>query len=188
MAIVRRITEANIKEITTFGNLCDVIMEKIRCYSTEDSAIHIIMENYNELSIKSSERRRRAKTTKGKVCEVISEKQPLPDMDEFFTNISNKISLQNFFVDHNIATFKSATPLYIAGGSRDDPNKCIRIKNSVSKTKPNFCASHEEADDRIMFQIQKLYEKIIIAKLRLSLMIQIYLLFYFIISKIIGVT
>ena len=80
-------------------------------------------------------------------------------MDEFFTNISNKISLQNFFVDHNIVTFKSAKPLYIAGGSRDDPNKCIRIKNSVSKTKPNFNASHEEADDRIMFQIQKLYEK-----------------------------
>ena len=117
------------------------------------------MENYKHMSIKSSERRRRADKPPGRLCEVVSAKQPLPDMEDFFTNLDNKISLQNFFVKYHMATYKSSKPLFIAGGLVDDPKRCTQIKNGYVKEKPLFRASHEEADDRIMYTIQQLYQK-----------------------------
>ena len=42
------------------------------------------MENYKQMSIKSAERVRRAGTDPGIFCEVTSEEQPLPAMDDFY--------------------------------------------------------------------------------------------------------
>ena len=45
------------------------------------------------MSIKSAERRRRAgNKDPGPFCNVVSEQQPLPDMEVFCTNLDNKIS------------------------------------------------------------------------------------------------
>ena len=131
-----------LSNVTTFGSLCDCIMGIITSYGKQSNALHIVMENYKHMSIKSSERRRRADKPPGRLCEVVSAKQPLPDMDDFFTNLDNKISFQNFFVKYHVATYKSSKPLFIAGGLIDDPERCKRIKNGYVKEKPSFRASH----------------------------------------------
>ena len=79
-------------------------------------------------------------------------------MIEFFTNLDNKISLQNFFVNYCLVNYTEAKPLY-TGGLKEDPEKCLRIVNGEVTESTPLRASHEEADDRMMFTIQQLYNK-----------------------------
>ena len=53
-----------------------------------------------------------------------------------------------------IAHYKSTKPLYIAGGLTDDPDKCTVISGGEAKEAVAYRASHEEAEDRIMFSNQ----------------------------------
>ena len=71
----------------------------------------------------------------------------------------NKKSFQNFLVKHCMVHYKSAKPLYLAGGLTEDPDKCTVISAGEVKEAQAYRASHEEADDRIMLNIQQLYIK-----------------------------
>ena len=103
------------------------------------------------MSIKGAARATRA-TKDGKfnvnaVCEVVSEEQSLPSpLDDFFDRQSNKISYQNLFVQYCSSHYISAKPLYLAGGLISDPDKYSELR-----------ASHEEADDNIMFSVSKIH-------------------------------
>ena len=55
--------------------------------------------------------------------------------------------------------YKSTKPLYIAVGLTDDPDKCTVISCDETKEAVAYRASHEEADDRMMFSIHQLYQK-----------------------------
>ena len=57
------------------------------------------------------------------------------------------------------STLQVHKPLYIAGGLTDDPDKCTVISGGEAKEAVAYRASHEEADDRMMFSIHQLYKK-----------------------------
>ena len=123
--------------------------------------IHLILENYKDMSIKGAARATRAtkdgNLNVGAVCEVVSEEQSLPSpLDDFFDRQSNKISYQHFFVKYCSSHYKSAKPLYLAEGLKSDPDKCTVISDGLINEAIEFRASHEEADDRIMFSVAKI--------------------------------
>ena len=163
MSVVRRFSSVKMSNVKSFGSFTAMILGAIISYGSASDAIHVVLENYSELSIKSAERARRAtkdgKKTAPIYCEVVSVEQTLPtSFEEFFRRTSNKVSLQNFFVDYCRKHYSSDKSLYIAGGGRSDPDKCIKITGGAWEEAKVYRASHEEADDRMMYSINKLYE------------------------------
>ena len=80
-------------------------------------------------------------------------------MKDFWNRIENKLSLQNYFVSYCATHYQSSKPLYIAGGLSKDPAKCSLIIDGNVTDAGNFRATHEEADDRIMFSIQQINQR-----------------------------
>ena len=161
MSVTRRFSAVQMEGVQTFGSFTGKILDAAIHYGRDSDSIHIVLENYSAISVKSAERLRRAtkvQPSKGLSCDVVSEQQKLPSsFDEFFGRTCNKISFQNFFVRFCIAHYGSEKPLYIAGGGESDPDMCIIIKNNGNEEAKEMRASHEEADDRIMFSINKIY-------------------------------
>ena len=123
------------------------------------SEIHVILENYKTISIKSATRKRRQGSV-GQLCRIVSDEQPLPEMKDFWNRTENKMSLQNCFVNYCATHYRSSKPLYIAGGLSEDPAKCSLIIDGNVTDVGNFRATHEEADDRIMFcSIQQINQR-----------------------------
>ena len=81
-------------------------------------------------------------------------------MDDFFSRLENKVSLQHHFVNYCFRNYTSSLPLYIAGGLEGDPERCSVIFGGMVKEAESYRASHEEADDRIMYSIQQIYLRI----------------------------
>ena len=111
-------------------------------------------KNYRHISLKTAERIRRAvkggNIDPGVYCEVLSEKQLLPTpFRDFFKRLTNKISLQNFFLDYCVTKYNGTKPLYIAGGLKNGPVRCSIILNSKIEEAKEFRASHEEADNKM---------------------------------------
>ena len=163
MSVVRRFSSTKMDNVKSFGQFCSILLKAIVSYGHESETIHIILENYSDISIKSSERKRRTAKAMGNIqplfCEVVSEEQRLPaSFTDFFARTSNKISFQNFFVVYSSRHYLSDKPLFIAGGDSSDPDKCIKIESGTSEEAKLFRASHEEADDRLMYSINKIYE------------------------------
>ena len=59
MGIMRKLTSIDLKDVNTFGDLCKLFLRSVFSYSKTSKEIHIMMENYKSLSIKSAERQRR---------------------------------------------------------------------------------------------------------------------------------
>ena len=90
---------------------------------------------------KSSERLRRA-TTVGNRCEVLTDDQPLPDLNNFYSlTETKKVSRTSSL---SIAWY-IIKPLYLAGGLTEDTDKCTVISAGEVKEAPAYRASHEEA-------------------------------------------
>ena len=92
-------------DVKTFGSFCEKILNNVTSYGQQSEQIHLILENYKDMSIKGAARATRAtkdgNLNVGAVCEVVSEEQSLPSpLDDFFDRQSNKISYQNFFVKY----------------------------------------------------------------------------------------
>ena len=82
IGIMRKLTSINRKDVNTFGDLCNLFLRSVFSYSKMSKEIHVIMENYKPLSIKSAERQRR-QLNNVQLCQVIADKQPLPDLKDF---------------------------------------------------------------------------------------------------------
>lgn len=159
MSVVRKITSVELKGAKSFGSLCGIILNAVLSYGAMSDQVHLIFENYKTFSPKASERIRRSKASNviGRPCHVVADDQRLPDWDEFNSLIENKSSLQDFFAHYCTRNYKSDKPLYLAGGLQQDPNKCTMITSGKVSEAQSYRASHEEADDRIMFSIQQIY-------------------------------
>ena len=93
MGVMRPLTAVVLIGVNTFGELCDRFLKIIISYGTLSEEIHVVMENYRAISIKSATRNKRQKRF-GKLCNVVSEDQLLPDMREFWDRMENKRSIQ----------------------------------------------------------------------------------------------
>ena len=79
-----------------FGSLVDLLLNVILSYGRYCGEIHIVFDDYQDTSLKSSERLRRAKVKNAKNCQVVSREQVIPEWSEFFSNTKDKKSLQSF--------------------------------------------------------------------------------------------
>ena len=120
MTVARRLTAVELKNVSSFGALCQTIINIVLIYGAKSDEVHVILENYKEYSPKASERARRSQRI-GKLCEVVADDQQLPEWSEFYSRVENKKSLQNFFVSYCINHYKSDKPLFLAGGLLADP-------------------------------------------------------------------
>ena len=101
-------------------------------YGKKSDQIHVILENYKDISIKGATRASRVTNdghlNVGAVSEVVSDEQSLPSpMDDFFHRQSNKISFQDFFVRYCFTNYTSAKPLNLAGGLKFDPGGIAQL-------------------------------------------------------------
>ena len=55
MGIMRKLTSINLKNVDKCGDLCKLFLQSVLSYSKMRKEIHIIMEAYKPLSIKSAE-------------------------------------------------------------------------------------------------------------------------------------
>ena len=95
MGVMRPLTAVVLIGVNTFGELCDRFLKIILSYGKLSEEIHVVMENYRAISIKSATRNKRQKRF-GKLCNVVSEDQLLPDMRAFWDRMENKRSIQKF--------------------------------------------------------------------------------------------
>ena len=105
MAVVRRITSVQLKNISTFGSFCKFLLNILLSYAAQSEELHVVLETDKELSPKGAERLRRSGGQVSKVCEVVADDQQLPDWTEFFSSTQNKASFQDFFVNFCIRTY-----------------------------------------------------------------------------------
>jgi len=121
-----------------------------------------------ENSVKQQERDRRNKT---QVTETIitNVQQALPvEINSFWGSISNKMQLQQSFIDWIQKTYDGQIPIFLGGAIKEDITSCYKLENSTTTTQNRLKCMHEEADDRMMFHINHAiqidrFKKIIVA-------------------------
>ena len=79
MSVTRKLSSVELKDATTFGDLCHALLRCVSSYTHKSTEVHLILKNYKVMSPKSSERLRRA-TSVGIPCKVLTDNQPLPDL------------------------------------------------------------------------------------------------------------
>ena len=60
MSVTRKLSSVELKDVTTFGDLCHALLRCLSSYTYESTEVHLILKNYKVMSPKSSERLRRA--------------------------------------------------------------------------------------------------------------------------------
>ena len=74
MAIVRKLTSVKLADVETFGSFCEKILNNVTSYGQQSEQIHLILENYKDMSIKGAARATKdGNLNVGAVCEVVSE-------------------------------------------------------------------------------------------------------------------
>ena len=96
---------------------------------------------------------RRKKSTPINVT-ITSTDQTLPvEMDSFWSSSKNKVELQMCFINWICSTYIGSKHVYLGGCHPDDITKCVKISNGIREDVRLLRCDHEEADDRIMYQV-----------------------------------
>ena len=105
---------------------------------------------YIEQSIKEHERERRSKTD-GINTAINRRDQSLPvDMNRFWSSTTNKVCLQQFFINWVCENYKDQRQVYLDGSHENDLSACLRVTDGKGNYVRLLKCDHEEADDRIM--------------------------------------
>ena len=83
MSVTRKLSSVELKDVTTFGDICHVLLRCVSSYTYKSTEVHLILKNYKVMSPKSSEWIRWA-TSLGIPCKVLTDDQPLPDLRQFY--------------------------------------------------------------------------------------------------------
>ena len=60
MSVTRKLSSVELKDVTTFGDLCHALLRCISSYTHKSTELHLILEYYKVISPKASEQLRRA--------------------------------------------------------------------------------------------------------------------------------
>ena len=74
-------------------------------------------------------------------------------MDKFWSSSSNKMQLQQSFIEWMKANYIAQKPLYLGGANKEDMTSCYKVVDGNITLQPLLKCTHEEADDRLMFHI-----------------------------------
>jgi len=142
-------------KLKTFSDLAANLWATFEGLSRSCCRTDIIFDLYNESSIKGSERCRRSKT-QGVYTTASRFDQPLPvELEKFWSVSSNKISFQQFFTDWLTNKYVVINIVYLGGSNKEDEFSCMQVLNGLMKEEPLLKCSHEEADDRILFNLSQ---------------------------------
>ena len=120
--------------LKTYEDLARHLWGTFQGLSTTSQRIDIIFDLYLDRSIKQGERNRRSK--EGVVeTTILQLNQALPvEMEKFWGSSSNKMQLEQIFIEWVLASYKGSRPLFL-GVNKDDITSCILISNGeVRKT------------------------------------------------------
>ena len=135
--------------------------------SSGSMRLDIIFDIYLDGNIKQNERQRRSKD----IVEITiaSIHQPLPvEMDKFWGSASNKMQLEQIFLDWFISFYKGSLPVFLGGANKVDITSCYKVSDGVSTDQEDLKCFHEEADDRMLFHVthsikKDSFKKVVIA-------------------------
>jgi len=167
MAFCRKVPIKKMK-LCTFEDLFKSLWFTFQHLSSKSSRLDIVFDIYLENSVKQQERDRRIKK---QVTETIitNVQQALPvEIQSFWGSSSNKMQLQQSFINWMQTTYKDQKPVYLGGAIKEDITSCCRLQNSFTAIQNSLKCMHEEADDRMMFHIHHAiqigsFKKIIVA-------------------------
>ena len=152
MLHARTIAAAAASSMKTFGELAEMILNRIISLSKEAERVDVVFDLYQENSIKAGERNRRTK--KDPVHMTISSSlTALPkDMDAFWSSIHNKNQLQKFFQAHVLQHQErlSRASVFLSGMIREKP---LKVQNGHVVKVPELNSNVEEADERLFIHI-----------------------------------
>ena len=167
MAFSRKVPIKKLK-LKTYEQMFQHLWSTFDKLSSESNRLDIIFDIYLNNSIKQQERDRRTKSAATET--IISEvKQDLPvDLDSFWGSSSNKMQLQQCFIDWIKRTYTGNKVLNLGGAIKEDLTSCVKLLNSVVTSQESLKCMHEEADDRLMFRVndaiqRENYKKILVA-------------------------
>ena len=155
-------------KLKTFGDFVKHLWQTFSHLSRGCSRLDIIFDLYIEQSIKEHERERRSKTD-GINTEINRRDQPLPvDMNRFWSSTTNKVRLQQFFINWVCDNYKDQRPVYLGGSHENDLSACLKVTDGRGNYVCLLKCDHKEADDRIMLHVNHAvivdqFRKIIIA-------------------------
>ena len=114
--------------------------------------IDIIFDLYLDRSIKEGERTR---NQDGVVETIILQlKQSLPvKWKRFEGSSSNKMRLEQIFIEWIIKSYKESRPLVLGGGNKDDITSCVMIAHGKVSFQSLLKCHLEKADDRPLFHV-----------------------------------
>lgn len=152
MSFCRKVPIKKLK-LSTFEELFQNLWSTFSRLSSKSARLDIVFDIYLENSVKQQERDRRGKKNATETI-ITNEKQALPvDIEGFWCSSSNKMQLQQWFIDWIQTAYDKEKPLYIGGAIKEDVTSCIRLQNSSVTVQDSMKCMHEEADDRLMFHI-----------------------------------
>ena len=149
MAYARKVAVSKLK-LKAFGDFAKHLWQTFSHLSRGCSRLDIIFDLYIEQSIKEHERERRSKAD-GINTAINRRDQPLPvDMNRFWSSTTNKVRLQQFFINWVCENYKDQIPVYLGGSHENDLSACLRVTDGRGNYVRLLKCDHEEADDRIM--------------------------------------
>lgn len=146
------IAAAAASSMKTFGELAEMILNRIISLSKEADRVGIVFDLYQENSIKAGERLRRTK--KDPIHMTISSSlTALPkDMDAFWSSIHNKNQLQKFFQTYALQHQErlSRVIVFLSGMIGEE---ALKVQNGHVTKVPDLSSTVEEADERLFIHI-----------------------------------
>ena len=123
--------------------------------------VHIVFDQYLEVSIKAGERLKRGASTALEV-QIAGPSTPVPKQwGKYITNEKNKINLCDFLT-HSVCKFgQEMLPLnksIVIGGGFKDGKRCVVITRGCCRDVEDLQSDHEEADTRLLLHAKYVSE------------------------------
>ena len=137
---------------TTFGELASKYFKVITTVLIHCNEVHIVFDQYWDVSIKAEERARRGSLAASLEVKIHGPSTPVPKQwGKFIPNPQNKINLCDFltesFCDLGRAQLPSNKILVIGGGFKNG-RRAVMVRNGHSEDINALESDHEEADTR----------------------------------------
>ena len=166
MAYCRKVPVKKL-QLKTYADFARHLWGTFQRLSTSSQRIDIIFDLYLDQSIKEGERNRRNQGFVETTIKQLNLTLPI-DMDKFWDSASNKMQLEQIFIEWIMTSYKGSIPWFLEGAHKGDITSCVMISNGEVSFQPILRCDHEEADDRILFHANHAikvndFKKIIIA-------------------------
>ena len=151
--VMQQLRKMNVRQMSTFGDLCDSFFKSILHTSRNASRIDLVFDSYITGSAKDTERLRRSRTPAIDLSAITAETPLCVDMDAFWSSNSNKIKLEKLVAQWVIKYSEEKglnTMVVLSGMIGEEPVLCQSVKGTNLTMHPDLDTDSEEADVRFI--------------------------------------